>query len=123
VKDLSFCPQCGASVDEEDKFCRNCSEPLQPESKPKTASATELAKIAGIQERIKEYGSASNWTLVGGAGIGAVVMMYLIISQEVAFSYAVLVFLLIYIPFGVLSGIINYYNYKLQRKLEKGELN
>lgn len=120
---MSFCPQCGASVDKEDKFCRNCGKQLQPEPKPKTASAAELAKIAGMQERIKEYGSASNWLIIGGAIIGLLVAIFLMISETVTSSlYAFLIFLLIYIPFIILSGIFTYYKYKLQRKLEKGEL-
>jgi len=48
VKVLSFCPECRASVDKEDKFCRNCGKQLQPVSKPRISSLEE--RIASLEE-------------------------------------------------------------------------
>lgn len=95
---------------------------LRPAQEPRTVSAKELMKIIGTQERIRKYGSASNWMIMMGFVLGLAVTIYLIITEMVSLSYAILVFLLIYIPFIILSGIFTYYKYKLQRKLDRSDL-
>ena len=121
---LPSCPECGASIDEKDKFCRNCGKQFQPTKESRPASATELAKIAGMQDKIKEYRSASNWVGGLGAVLSIVISISLAISDETSQTYQhyAFIFVSIYIPFAIVAIILAYYKGKLQRKLEKGEL-
>jgi len=126
---LPFCPDCGASIDEEDKFCRSCGKQLQPAGRAqgatKPASAADLAKIAGIQERIKEFGRASNWSTIGGALLAFLIVILLVLQGAIYpfdYGFAITIFILIYIPFAIMGVILAHYKGKLQQKLEKGEL-
>ena len=121
---MPSCPECGASIDGKDKFCRNCGKQFQPAKKSRSASARELAKIAGMQERIKEYGRTSNWVGIVGAVLSGVIVISLGLSDNFVqpYRHSALIFVGTYLPFAIVGIILAYYKSKLQRKLEKGEL-